>query len=91
MDNEVIGHKVFRINNISGKSQLQISDGQTDKFSLVLLGGDQIYVNMEYILEAQVTMCRPTQDYHVSFFRKHTEFIVNKYCIKVSLDKKFTP
>lgn len=63
--NNSIEQKSFRVNNISGKKKLELTEGYAEKYSLILLGSEITYSSIEYILEAQVTMCNPTQDYQV--------------------------
>jgi hypothetical protein len=36
-----------------------------DGVSLILLGAEITYADIEYLVEAQLTLCNPTNDYHV--------------------------
>lgn len=36
-----------------------------EQFSVLMLGPDITYADMTYLLEAQVTPCKPTNDYYV--------------------------
>ncbi|XP_059053383.1 uncharacterized protein LOC131847751 [Achroia grisella] len=55
--------KSFNIDNSQGDQKLTI-EGKTDKFSVILLGSQVVYVDMEFIIDAQVTSCEMTQDYY---------------------------
>ncbi|XP_048486229.1 uncharacterized protein LOC105382408 [Plutella xylostella] len=56
--------KTFHIDNSAGDSKLQHVEGRADLFSISLLGSQVAYADVEYVLEALVTMCTPTEDYH---------------------------
>ncbi|XP_052756384.1 uncharacterized protein LOC113519771 isoform X2 [Galleria mellonella] len=55
--------KSFNIDNTQGDQKLTM-EGRTDKFSLILVGSQDTYVDMEFVLDAQVTSCQATQDYY---------------------------
>ncbi|KAM3956537.1 uncharacterized protein ACR2FA_009445 [Aphomia sociella] len=55
--------KSFNIDNTQGDQKLTI-EGRTDKFSLMLVGAQVAYVDVEFTLEALVMACYPTQDYY---------------------------
>ncbi|XP_053613608.1 uncharacterized protein LOC128677059 [Plodia interpunctella] len=56
--------KTFHIDNTRGDQKLHI-DGRNDMVSVILVGGQQTYVDVEFELEAQVTVCFPTQNYYL--------------------------
>ncbi|XP_060805216.1 uncharacterized protein LOC132902811 [Amyelois transitella] len=55
--------KSFHIDNTQGDQKLLI-EGRNDMMSIILVGGQETYVDVEFDLEAQVTACFPTQDYY---------------------------
>ncbi|KOB70457.1 Uncharacterized protein OBRU01_16004 [Operophtera brumata] len=50
--------RTFHIDNIKGDQKL-IVDGSSDKFSVFLVGGIKIFIDMEYVVIAEVTTCSP--------------------------------
>ncbi|XP_075983192.1 uncharacterized protein LOC142981280 [Anticarsia gemmatalis] len=55
--------KSFHIDNMQGDQKLLI-EGRSDKFSIVLVGGQLAYADIPYMLEALVTTCVKTHDYY---------------------------
>ncbi|KAH9629637.1 hypothetical protein HF086_003107 [Spodoptera exigua] len=57
--------KEFRINNVKGDSKL-LMEGRSEMFSIILLGGQLAYADIDFMLEAKVTACYKTHDYYES-------------------------
>lgn len=57
--------KSFHINNVQGDQKLEHIEGRADLLSVVLVGSQETYANVEFAVEALVTTCYPTQDYYV--------------------------
>lgn len=64
-DSGEVTEKTFNIDNIQGNQELLI-EGRSNMFSVVLVGGQMTYADLDYILEAQIITCFKTQDYYVS-------------------------
>lgn len=51
---------------MQGDQKLEHIEGRADLLSVVLVGGQETYADVEFAVEALVTTCYPTQDYYVS-------------------------
>lgn len=58
--------KTFHIDNTQGDLKLNEIDGRGDLPSIVLVGGQETYADVPFILEAEIIVCYATQDYYVS-------------------------
>ncbi|XP_063539398.1 uncharacterized protein LOC134748538 [Cydia strobilella] len=56
--------KTFHINNVKGDQLLENLEGRTDMLSIILVGGEETYADVEFMMDALVTTCHPTQDYY---------------------------
>ncbi|XP_063627930.1 uncharacterized protein LOC134799458 [Cydia splendana] len=56
--------KTFHINNVKGDQLLENLEGRTDMLSIMLVGGQETYADVEFMMDALVTTCHPTQDYY---------------------------
>ncbi|XP_061728256.1 uncharacterized protein LOC133533307 [Cydia pomonella] len=56
--------KTFHINNAKGEQLLQNLEGRTDMLSIILVGGEETYADVELMMDALVTTCHPTQDFY---------------------------
>ncbi|CAB3249121.1 unnamed protein product [Arctia plantaginis] len=62
-DSDEVMDKSFNIDNIQGNQKFLI-EGRSNMFSVVLVGGQMTYTDLDYMLEAQITTCFKTQDYY---------------------------
>ncbi|KAI8425055.1 hypothetical protein MSG28_006923 [Choristoneura fumiferana] len=65
--------KSFHINNVQGDHNLERIEGHADLLSVVLVGGQETYADVEFAMEALVTTCYPTQDYYFDWTIQSTE------------------
>ncbi|CAB3245847.1 unnamed protein product [Arctia plantaginis] len=62
-DSDEVMDKSFNIDNIQGNQKFLI-EGRSNMFSVLLVGGQMTYTDLDYMLEAQITTCFKTQDYY---------------------------
>nr|XP_049704755.1 uncharacterized protein LOC110373458 [Helicoverpa armigera] len=62
-NNDEVSEQSFSIDNSQGDSKL-LMEGRSDLFSIVLLGGQVTYADIDFVLEAEVTSCFRSHDYY---------------------------
>ncbi|XP_026315144.1 uncharacterized protein LOC113226641 [Hyposmocoma kahamanoa] len=63
-DGTVSTSKSFHIDNTYGDQKLDMVEGIGDLLSIVLIGEQKTFADVEFVLNAQVTACFATQDYY---------------------------